>query len=60
MRDALNNDLYAESWGRGTWGYHRQGSCQAGLAAAVAEVGEQEGEEEMLPNFLLRTGSICS
>ena len=22
----------------GKWGYHRQGSCQAGLGAAIAEV----------------------
>ena len=24
----------------GKWGYHRQGSCQAGLGAAIAEVSE--------------------
>merc|ERR1719153_150458 len=25
----------------GKWGYHRQGSCQAGLGAAIADNGEQ-------------------
>jgi len=25
----------------GKWGYHRQGSCQAGLGASVADNGEQ-------------------
>ena len=37
---ALSTSIYSRLFFclTGKWGYHRQGSCQAGLGAAIAEV----------------------
>ena len=34
-------DIYTFNFLLGKWGYHRQGSCQAGLGAAIAENNDQ-------------------
>ena len=42
---------------KGKWGYHRQGSCQAGLGADIAEVSKMMEGANIVITFIIYTFS---